>query len=136
MGWMTRLHRGNGGRPQRSAHLFPYSVLSPYPTRPPFETVAKLFDQTKYRRWPTCGLAKNAVCTENIFQVDRYFGMNESNPITAPPSTNRAGLILYCSRISKTPTAIAAVSTPKIAAFAMVKQPASRRPIETGASPC
>jgi|HubBroStandDraft_1064217.scaffolds.fasta_scaffold65576_4 hypothetical protein len=65
-----------------------------------------------------------------------YFGMNESSPITAPPSTRRAGLILYRSRISRTPTAIAAVSAPKIAPFAMVKQPASRSPIETGASPC
>jgi hypothetical protein len=68
--------------------------------------------------------------------LSSHLGRNESTPSTAPPSTNRAGLILYCSRISKTPPAIAAVSTPKIAAFAMVKQPASSRPIETGASPC
>jgi hypothetical protein len=65
----------------------------------------------------------------------RYLGMNEITPSTAPPSTNSAGLTLYRSKISRTPTAIAAVSTPVIAPFAMVKQPASRRPIETGASP-
>ena len=64
-----------------------------------------------------------------------HLGMNESTPSTAPAKTRSAGLILYCSRISRTPTAMAAVSTPKIAPFAMVKQPASRRPIETGASP-
>jgi hypothetical protein len=64
-----------------------------------------------------------------------HLGMNEITPSTAPPSTSSAGLTLYCSKISRTPTAIAAVSTPKIAPFAIVKQPASRRPIETGASP-
>src|ERR1035438_6537944 len=68
--------------------------------------------------------------------IHGHFGMNESTPTTALPSTSRAGLTLYWSKINRTPTAIAAVSAPKIAPFAMVKQPASRRPIVTGASPC
>jgi hypothetical protein len=77
------------------------------------------------------------ICHARIMaRIRRYVGINESTPTTAPPSTSRAGLTLYCSKIIRTPTAIAAVSTPKIAPFAIVKQPASRSPIETGASPC
>jgi hypothetical protein len=69
-------------------------------------------------------------------QGTHHSGMNDSTPITAPASTSSAGLILYRIKISKTPTEMAAVSAPVIAPLAMVKQPASRSPIETGASPC
>src|SRR5271165_3832357 len=67
---------------------------------------------------------------------NHYLGMNVSNPTTALPSTSRAGLTLYWSKINRTATAIAPVSTPEIAPFAMLKQPASSRPIDTGARPC
>jgi hypothetical protein len=77
------------------------------------------------------------VCHAPIMpRIRRYVGMNESTPTTAPPSTSRAGLTLYCTKIIRAPTAIAAVSTPKIAPLAIVKQPASKSPIEMGASPC
>ena len=65
-----------------------------------------------------------------------HFGMNETIPRIALHTTSSAGFTLYWSKINNTPTAIAAVSTPKIAPFAMVKQPASSSPIETGARPC
>lgn len=67
--------------------------------------------------------------------TEGYFGRKEKIPIIAPATTSKAGLILYWSRISRVPTARAPVSNPVIAPFAMVKPPASKRPIETGARP-
>jgi hypothetical protein len=65
-----------------------------------------------------------------------HLGMNVRIPTPALASTSRAGLTLYCSRISSTATAMAAVSVPVMAPLAMLKQPASSNPIDTGASPC
>jgi len=102
---------------------------------------------------PACGKSLqegNRIITSNARSNERHhgprtqfaahfylhLGMNVSTPTTALATTSRAGLILYCIRISNTATAIAPVSRPVIAPFAMLKQPASSSPIDTGASPC
>ena len=76
-----------------------------------------------------------AVVITFAFLTQGYYGMNDNTPMTAAAKTSNAGLILYRSRISRVATARAPVSTPVIAPFAMVKQPASNKPIETGARP-
>lgn len=47
-----------------------------------------------------------------MLQHHDHFGANEKMPTIAPPTTNSAGLILYCSKIISTPTAMVAVSRP------------------------
>jgi hypothetical protein len=66
----------------------------------------------------------------------RYFGTNENAAMIAAARTGNFGLILYLSRIRRVATAIVAVFKPITAPFANVKQPASSKPIDTGASPC
>ena len=67
--------------------------------------------------------------------IHHHFGIKVINPTTALATTRSAGLILYRIRISSTATAMAAVSVPVTAPLAMLKHPASNKPIDTGASP-
>src|SRR5580704_8669878 len=95
------------------------------------------------------GPAFRVLCEDSLLPVKQLFlmkeggggdtahlGMNVRIPTPALASTSSAGFTLYCIRISSTPTAMAAVSVPVMAPLAMLTQPASSNPIDTGASPC